>query len=74
MLVHEVGDDVAETVIAGCMASGWASHCGVNLLDVGEAERQLAGGQIGLVRVLEALDQLRPPISAGGRDRIEPST
>ena len=74
VLFHEVGDDVAEKGHRRLHGLWMGLPLRRRFLDVGEAERQLARRQIGLVRVLEALDQLtrrsRPAAGIG----IEPST
>ena len=67
VLVHEVGDDVAEKGHRRLHGFRMGLPLRRRLFDVGEAERQLARRQIGLVRVLESLDQLtRRSRPAGG--------
>ena len=74
VLVHEVGDDVAETGHRRLHGFRVGLPLRRRLFDIGEAERQLAGRQIGLVRVLEALDQLTRRSRPTGGIGIEPST
>ena len=74
VLVHEFRDDLAQPAHRALHGFRVSLPLRCRLFDIGQTERQLAGREVGLVRVAEPFDQLSGRGGPTAGVRVEPSS